>query len=109
MLVMTVEQLERLGDDATRRYVARLAAFAREQFPHELGGVDRRALEAAVARVRDQAVGWRLDSDRELRMLLVLRFTFGAGYADLPWFRRIVDDPFARKIDRLVDGAKLAA
>ena len=107
MLTFTTEQLRRLDTRLGARYISDLCAFAREQFPDRLAGVDAIVLETEVARLRDQAVAWRLDADADVRCLLVLRFTLEVDLGTLPWVRQVINDPFARKIDRLVNQAAM--
>lgn len=109
MLKITPEQLAALSRQPLANYRSRLAAFVREQFADELRDSPPGAVEAAVTRTHEYAIGWRLDNDEAVRTLLVMRFTFGHDLAELSWVREVVDDPFGRKLDRLVAAARRLA
>ena len=104
MLTITDREMDALTRQAATSHVGRLADFAEQQFAD--GRLPPRPrLEDEIGRLREQATGWRLDDDQSLRALLVLRYTFMADLAGLDWVRAVIDDPFGRKLDRLVDEA----
>lgn len=101
MLSISPDQMRVFTDQSDAVYATQLASFVTLHFPNEALLDHPNALAAEIGRIRHGAADAGLNSDQDVRTLLVLRFTYGPAFDRADWFRAILADPFGRKTARL--------